>query len=87
MVNWEVPEATDNIDPPSDILVLQTSGPERGSVLTIGETYITYMAEDTAGNPSTNNCSITVSVKGWYTKSLYLLKKNTHYTFICIHLS
>jgi len=64
VVNWEVPEATDNKDLPSDILVLQTSGPERGSVLTIGETYITYMAEDTAGIPSRNNCSITVYVKG-----------------------
>ena len=49
--SWEVPEATDNKDLPSDILVLQTSGPELGSMVTIGETYVTYMAKDTAGNP------------------------------------
>ena len=58
VVEFDAPTATDNCD--DNPTVVQTGGPESGSLFPVGDTLITYEATDAAGNVTP--CSFTVSV-------------------------
>ena len=71
-VNWIVPTATDNVDNAADITIEQVLGTlQQGAVLTAGEYTVEYSAIDTAGNPSINNCTITLNIDGNYFILMY----------------
>ncbi|XP_053380921.1 sushi, von Willebrand factor type A, EGF and pentraxin domain-containing protein 1-like isoform X1 [Mercenaria mercenaria] len=62
-VTWDVPTATDNVDPNPSII--QISGPSQGQVLSEGFHSVEYKATDSEGNshPALSECTIVIEVK------------------------
>lgn len=58
---WEIPTASDTIDP--NPVIDQTSGPNPGETLSGGSMRVTYQATDASGNTSPE-CSVELRVHG-----------------------
>ena len=61
-VTWTPPTATDNVTPPSQIIVISTHNP--GANFNVGvSTTVMYIFRDEAGNENTQ-CYFTITVEG-----------------------